>query len=135
MEYSYLWLLGRVILGGYFIQNAYNHFKNLNGMTGYAASKGMPMPKAAVVISGLMLLLGGLGILIGVYVEYSIYLLVLFLLGTLIKMHVYWKETDPMARMVERVNFYKNLGLIGSLLMITPYVTPLGDMIMSLFSF
>lgn len=134
MEYSYLWLLGRVIVGGYFIHNAYSHFKNLAGMTGYAASKGMPMPKASVVLSGLMLFLGGLGILLGAYVQFSIYLLVLFLVGTLIIMHPYWKETDPMVRMGEKINFYKNLALIGALLMITPYVTPLGDMIESLFS-
>ncbi|MBI2631013.1 DoxX family membrane protein [Candidatus Nomurabacteria bacterium] len=133
MEYSYLWLLGRIILGGYFIMSGYAHFKNLASYTGYAQSKGVPMAKASVIITGLMMLLGGLGILIGVYVQFSIFLLALFLLGTLVKMHTYWKETDPMARMGERVNFYKNLALIGALLMITPYVTPLGDMIMSLF--
>ena len=121
---EYLFLLGRIILGGYFIENAFNHFKNVSGMTGYAASKGMPMPKASVIVSGLMLLLGGLGILLGAYVEYAVFLLVVFLLGTLVKMHTYWKEGDPMTRMGERINFYKNLALIGALLMLLSIPTP-----------
>jgi len=66
---EYLFLLGRILLGGYFIKNGYNHLKNLNMLTGYAQSKGVPMPKIAVFVTGLMLLFGGLGILLGVYVH------------------------------------------------------------------
>jgi len=120
----YLFLLGRILLGGYFIQNAYNHFKNVEGLTGYAQSKGVPMPKASVIITGLMMLLGGLGILLGVYVDVAVFLLVLFLLATLFKMHRYWEVADPMARMGEHVNFYKNLALLGALLMLLGIPTP-----------
>ncbi|MFA6520387.1 MAG: DoxX family membrane protein [Candidatus Paceibacterota bacterium] len=120
----YLFMLGRIIFGGYFLQNAYNHFKNVGMLTGYAQSKGVPKAKEAVLLTGAMMLLGGLGILLGVYVEYAVLLLVLFLLGTLVKMHRYWEVTDQMARMGERVNFYKNLGLIGALLMFLAIPTP-----------
>ncbi|MFA6257334.1 MAG: DoxX family membrane protein [Candidatus Paceibacterota bacterium] len=114
----YLFVLGRVLLGGYFLQNAYNHLKNTAALTGYAQSKGVPMPKLSVVVTGLMMLLGGLGILLGVYVQYAVLLLAIFLLGTLWKMHRYWEVSDPMARMGEHVNFYKNLGLLGAILML-----------------
>src|SRR3989338_7335702 len=117
MEY-YLILLGRVLLGGYFIKNGVNHLKNSKSLTPYAASKGVPSPSLAVMVTGVMLLLGGLGILLGVYIELSVLLLVLFLIGTLIKMHVYWNVADPMMRMGEEVNFYKNLALIGALLIL-----------------
>lgn len=114
----YLFILGRILLGGYFIRSGYNHFKNLGMFTGYAQSKGVPMPKEATMLTGLMMLAGGLGILLGVYVQLSILLLCLFLLGTLIKMHRYWEVTDPMSKMGESVNFYKNIALIGGLLML-----------------
>ena len=120
----YLFLLGRILLGGYFIQNAYNHFKNVDSLTGYAQSKGVPWAKASVLITGLMMLLGGLGILLGVYVEISVLLLSVFLLGTLWKMHRYWEVSDPMARMGEYVNFYKNLGLLGAILILLAIPTP-----------
>lgn len=91
--------------------SGYSHFKNLESYTGYAQSKRVPMAKESVILTGLMLFLGGIGILLGVFVQVSISLLVVFLLGTLVKMHRYWGVVDPMARMGEQVNFYKNLGL------------------------
>lgn len=120
----YLFVLGRILLGGYFIKSGYGHFKNLGMLTGYAQSKGVPMPKLAVFVTGLMMVLGGLGILLGVYVQLSVLLIGLFLLGTLVKMHKYWEVTDPMARMGEQVNFYKNLGLLGAILMLLAIPLP-----------
>lgn len=124
MIYLYLFVLGRILLGGYFIKNGLNHFQNLQGLTGYVQSKGVPSPKLAVAITGLMLFLGGLGILLGVYVNVAVALLVLFLLGTLFKMHRYWEAADPMVRIGEHVNFYKNLGLLGAILMLLAIPVP-----------
>ena len=70
------------------------------------------------------MLLGGLGILLGVYVYLSIFLLVLFLLITTLQMHQYWKVTDQMARMGEEINFKKNLALLGALLIILAIPLP-----------
>lgn len=114
----YLFILGRVLLGGYFIMNGYNHFKNLGALTGYAQSKGVPRPREAVLLTGLMMFLGGLGILLGVYPQCAILLISLFLILTVFKMHQYWTIADPMQRMGERINFYKNLGLLGAVLML-----------------
>ncbi|OGI86385.1 DoxX family protein [Candidatus Nomurabacteria bacterium RIFCSPLOWO2_01_FULL_41_12] len=121
---DYLFVLGRVLLGGYFLRSGYNHFKNLGMLTGYAQSKGVPMPKEMVMLTGLMMLLGGAGVLLGVYIELSVLLLTLFLLGTLVKMHRYWEVADPMAQMGESVNFYKNLGLLGAVLMLLSIPLP-----------
>ncbi len=120
----YLFMLGRIILGGYFIMNGYNHFKNLGMLSGYAQSKNVPMPKAAVALAGLMLLFGGLGILLGVYIEISVLLISVFLFITTFQMHQYWKVADPMAKMGERVNFMKNLALLGAVLMLLSIPVP-----------
>ena len=40
MLYLYLFLLGRILLGGYFIISGYRHFEHLANNTAYAASKG-----------------------------------------------------------------------------------------------
>src|SRR3989344_3642108 len=120
----YLFLLGRVLLGGYFIMSGYNHFKNLQSYSGYAQSKGVPMPKLAVLVTGAMLALGGLGVLLGVWINLAILLLALFLIFVTPKMHAYWTITDPMMQMGERVNFYKNLALLGAVLMLLFIPTP-----------
>jgi uncharacterized membrane protein YphA (DoxX/SURF4 family) len=118
MMLIYLFVLGRVLFGGYFIKSGLNHFKNLKGLSSYAQSKGVPMPREGVLLTGAMMVLGGLGILLGIYIEISVTLLIIFLLSTLAKMHQYWNVADPQARMGEHINFYKNLAMIGALLMI-----------------
>jgi uncharacterized membrane protein YphA (DoxX/SURF4 family) len=114
----YLFILGRILLGVYFIMSGYNHFKNHKMLTGYAQSKGVPLAPLAVWFTGLMMLVGGLGILFWVYLKFSILLLAVFLLVTTFTMHQYWKITDPMQRMGEMVNFNKNMALLGALLIL-----------------
>ena len=107
------------------MRSGYNHIKNLGMLTGYAQSKGIPKPKIAVFVTGLMMLFGGLGLIFGPYTQLSILVLVAFLVPTTIMMHQYWKITDPMQRMSENVNFYKNVALIGALLMLSYLVSSL----------
>ncbi|SRR6266481_7726804 len=118
MESSEIFLLlGRILYGGFFVMSGVNHFKNLGMMSGYAGSKGVPSPKLAVGATGLLLLLGGLGILLGVYVQVAVFLLALFLIPTSFIMHAFWKDTDPNMMMANRVNFMKNIALLGAALM------------------
>lgn len=120
----YLFLLGRVLLGVYFLMSGFNHLKNLKMLTGYAQSKGVPMPMVATFVTGLMMLFGGAGILFGFLTNLSICLLAVFLLVTTLEMHQYWKVTDPMQKMGEHINFWKNMGLLGALLMLLAIPIP-----------
>ena len=114
----YVYILGKVLFGGYFIRGGYGHFKNLGMLTGYAQSKGIPAPKYAVFLSGVLMVLGGAGIIVGPYTQLATLLVLLFLVPTTLMMHQYWKVTDPAQKMGEEINFYKNVALIGSLMMI-----------------
>ena len=93
-----------------------SHFKGLDMMSKYAASKKVPMPKLAVSLTGLMLLFGGLSILFGVYTLYGIGLLTLFLAVVSFKMHNFWAVPEK-EKMEQQINFTKNMALLGSLLM------------------
>ena len=104
--------------------SGYNHFKGHQMLTGYAQSKKVPMASTAVWATGVMLLLGGLGILLGVYIQLSVLLLAVFLLGTTLIMHQYWKVTDQGAKMGEQINFMKNMALLGALLILLAVPLP-----------
>ena len=119
-----LFLVGRIIFGGYFIMSGINHFTKREMMVGYAKSKGVKGASFWVSIGGLVILLGGLGVLLGVYVGLSVLLLVIFLLVVSFKMHAFWAVTDPMMKMPEMVNFMKNMALVGAALMILGIPTP-----------
>lgn len=113
---DYIFLAARIIFGGYFAMAGYNHLTHASAMAGYAASKHVTSPKAMIIISGLMVLFGGLGIILGLWVGVSVLLIVLFLIPVTFIMHNYWTETDPMAKMASRTAFMKNIALIGGAL-------------------
>lgn len=48
----------------------------------------------------------------------GIVLLIIFLLGASFQIHNYWKEKDAQARQADKINFMKNMPLVGVLLMI-----------------
>ncbi len=112
-----VFLIGRIIYGGYFLWNGINHFRNLGMMSGYAQSKGTPAPRLAVAGTGTLLILGGLSILLGVYPVIGLILLIIFLLGVSIKIHNFWAVPDPQMKMMETINFTKNMALLGGALM------------------
>lgn len=109
-------LFGRAIFGGFFLYNGINHFLNRETMRGYSASKGVRYPDAAVAGSGAMLVLGGLSLLAGVRPKVGTSLIGAFLLGVTPKMHDFWNLQDPQQRLVEQINFSKNLALLGGAL-------------------
>jgi putative oxidoreductase len=86
-------------------------------LTGYAASKNVPMPKLAVYGGGILLLIGGLSFLLGYQPLIGAIALVLFFVPVSFKMHNFWAVEDPMAKVGEMVNFTKNMALMGSSLM------------------
>lgn len=114
---SIIFLIGRILFGGYFILNAWNHFAHLKANMGYATSKGVPMPKLAVIITGLLLLFGGLGVVLWFQIKIAFLLLILFIVPVTFMMHQYWKIADPMQKMGEKIQFQKNLAILGALLM------------------
>lgn len=112
-----LFLIGRVVLGVYYLFNAYNHFSRTEMLAGYAGSKGVPAPRVMVILTGLLLLVGGLSILLGAYPRVGIAAVVVFLVPVAFWMHNFWAVQEPMQQMVEMVNFTKNVALAASALM------------------
>lgn len=107
-------LIGRILFGGFFIVMGINHFQNLAMMSGYAKSKNVPFPRLAVMVTGVMLVVGGASVLLGIVPIVGLTVLILFLLSTLVTMHDFWNMKDPQQRAAEQVNFLKNVALIGA---------------------
>lgn len=124
MSIGVLFLIGRILFGGYFFFNGSNHLMKTRMMAGYAASKGVPAPKIAVIVSGLLIFLGGLGVLLGVYTKLSLLLIATFLVVVSFKMHAYWRVSEPNAKMSDMINFTKNMALLGANLMMLSVPTP-----------
>lgn len=113
-----LLLAGRVIVGGYFLQAGWNHFRNRTMLAGYAALKKVPFPMLSILGTGLLLSAGGLSLILGLFPYLGVAALVAFLVGVTPMIHDFWTIEDPMQRMGEKVNFAKNVALLGAVLLV-----------------
>jgi uncharacterized membrane protein YphA (DoxX/SURF4 family) len=61
---DWLYLSGRILYSMIFVGSGIGHFVQLEGMSRYAASKGLPAPRLLVLTSGAAILSGGLSVMI-----------------------------------------------------------------------
>ena len=124
-------LIGRIVLGLYWLETAYNHTVKSAGLIGYAQSVGIKpgTAKLAVWGTGILALVGAVSIILGINPTGGILCLVIFLVGVSFKMHAYWKASDA-DKMNQRINFQKNIALAAAILCLLavsqPWVYSLG---------
>ncbi|MDO8590300.1 MAG: DoxX family membrane protein [bacterium] len=123
MNTDILFFIGRLLLGSFLLYNAYNHLFKTKDLIAYTESKKVPMAKVAVIVSGLLLLFGGYTIITGVRVTAGIIAVALFFIPVTFTMHTFWKE-EGQARMMDQIQFMKNLAILGAVLMLLAIPTP-----------
>ena len=106
--------IGRILLVLVFLgSGTTGHIGQRKGMAQYASSAGIPAAEPLVVLSGVMIVVGGLMVALGVWGDLGALLLLVFVLATAFLIHAFWKFADPHQRMDQQVHFMKNLGLAG----------------------
>jgi putative oxidoreductase len=111
-------LVGRLVFGVLLGFMGLSHFTGLDGLSGYADAKGVPAPRLSVIVSGLILLVGGLAIVLGVYPLLGATAIALFFLVVTPVMHDFWTVNEPDQRQAEMTNFLKNAMLFGAALVL-----------------
>lgn len=109
-------LIGRILFTILFLSSAFGHLTQSAAMAQYTAARGVPAARLAVLGSGVLILIGGLMVLLGIWHDLGALLLVIFLVPTAVLMHGFWKETDPQTRQLEMISFLKDLALAGAAL-------------------
>jgi putative oxidoreductase len=120
-------LIGRILFAVLFLFSGIAHLTSTDAMAGYAQSKGVPSARAAVLGTGVLLLVGAVMLILGLWPDLGALLIVLFLVPTALLMHNFWKETDPGAKMNEQVQFNKDMALAGAALALFAFFAYVGD--------
>jgi len=111
MEIAFL--VGRIIVGLYWLMGAVNHFTQVKSMVPYAKMKNLPLAEIAVPGTGALLLIAALSIITGFYPIVAVAALVVFLVPVTFMMHNFWTIEDPMAKMTDMIMFTKNMSMLG----------------------
>ncbi|ELY73990.1 DoxX family protein [Natrinema pallidum] len=110
-------LVGRLLFGGLLVYQGLNHFAATDTMVGYAEAKGVPAARFGVVASGVMLVLGGVGIVLGVYPVIAAGMLAVFFVLVTPFMHDFWAVPEEQQQ-DELIHFMKNVELLGTALLV-----------------
>ena len=110
-------LVGRILFAFMFVMSGFNHLAKAEAMAGYAAYKKVPAPKLANLLSGVLMILGGLSIILGVYADLGAVVLAVLLVAMAVKMHDFW-NAEGEAKQPEMIGFMKNISMAGGALFI-----------------
>lgn len=113
---DFLLLVARIVFGAMFAVSAMGHLTQSAGMAGYAESRGVPNARIMVLFSGVVLAIGALSLVLGIWPDLGALALICFLVPTAFLMHGFWKESDAQAKQMEQIQFMKDMSLAGGAL-------------------
>ena len=111
-------LAGRILLAVMFVISGFGKITGYAGTEAYMASKGLPMVGVLLPLTILTELGGGLALIAGFKARWVALALAGFTLLAGLIFHNFWAVTDAAQHMNQQINFLKNLGLTGGLLMV-----------------
>ena len=109
-------LAGRIGFSLMFFQSGVNHLRKREYMAEYAGQMGVPVPKASVVLSGVVIFAGAVMVVAGIWGDVGALMLAAFLVVAAFQMHPHWKMKDPQAKQNNHINFWKNISMAGGAL-------------------
>ena len=121
LRFGFLPLVARLLLTAEFAIAVNGKISDWSGQAAYMASHGMtmiaPLLGAALVIE----FVGSLALVTGYQARAAAAVMFVYLGIVSVRLHDFWNIADPMAAGGTQTQFFKNLGIMGGLLMIAVY--------------
>ncbi|WP_339725836.1 DoxX family protein [uncultured Paraglaciecola sp.] len=111
-------LLGRLLMGSYFILPGIQKITNYQTMTDYMLAHSVPATAWLLPVTIVIQIVAGLAIIIGFKGKLAAFILAGLTLFISLYMHDFWAMAEGLARTHETQNFFKNMGILAGLLMV-----------------
>jgi putative oxidoreductase len=110
-------LLGRILIGGIFVQSGFQKLMGLDAFAAGLARNGIPAAIAPVLapIGAGVEFVGGLAIVFGLMTRYTAVLMIVFVIVATLISHRFW-VLQGAERRTQTVQFAKNVAIIGGFL-------------------
>ena len=123
-----LLLIGRVALGYIFVQSGLRKLMDMDAFISAGpnslVARGVPWATFWGWIGAVLEFVGGLMILVGLGTRYAALAILLFTIVATLIAHRYWEFAQPPARQLQLTMFFKNLSMMGGMVLL--FVTAAG---------
>ena len=113
-------LVGRIFLAVVFVVSGFGKIAGFAGLVGAITSKGLPAAQVFAVATIVIEVGVGLMLVAGWKARWAAFLLAVFTAIVTFFFHAFWAVPEAQ-KMMEQINFMKNLALIGGLMMVMAY--------------
>ena len=113
-------LVGRILISLVFLGSGLSKVAMFSMMTGYVASKHLPLPAVSLAIAAAIEIFGGLAVLLGFQSQTAAWVLFLYSIPTTVIFHNFWAMAGA-EQMDNQVHFLKNLAIMGGLLFLATF--------------
>ena len=116
---DWIFLAGRILFAIMFFNSGLvGHIIGRKGTAAYARQSRVPLSELSVVASGVMILVGSVLVALGAWGDLGALLIAAFLVAVTPMMHAFWRESEPMTKQLQQINFLKNVSLLGGALVL-----------------
>jgi len=110
-------LMGRILLAALFLPAGLSKLSGFEGTVGYIASVGLPFASVAAAAAIAVEILGSVALLVGSQTRVAAAVLAVFTIVASFFFHAFWAAAPEQAFM-QQLLFFKNIGVIGGLLLL-----------------
>lgn len=110
--------ISHLFLSGIFISGGFAAFANPGGRAEKVGKAGIPEPKVATELNGAAMVVGGAMLGLNLAPKLGAALLISTIIPTTVVGHAFWSEESDAGRKAQQTQFFKNLGLLGGLLLV-----------------
>ena len=115
MTADHIFLAGRILLGGMFVVAGLRHLMIVPVLTLAVEARGLPVPRALVLIGTGFQIAAGLSFMYGLFIAWTALALILFTIVASVMLVNFW-DKDGEERIALTNAFQTNIGLIGGLM-------------------
>jgi len=110
-------LIGRILLAALFLPAGLSKLSGFEGTVGYIASVGLPLPAVGAAAALAVEILGSVALIVGFQTRIAAAVLAVFTLTASVFFHAFWAAAPEQA-FVQQLLFFKNVGVVGGLLVL-----------------
>jgi putative oxidoreductase len=110
-------LMGRILLAALFLPAGLSKLSGFEGTVGYITSVGLPLPALAAAAAIALEILGSVALIVGFQTRIVAAVLALFTVVASVFFHAFWAAAPDQA-FVQQLLFFKNIGVVGGLLVL-----------------